>query len=223
MKAMWAKASAKLASMTARERALVFAAGALFTFAVVFFVAVDPAQRRLRALTAQMQSQKEEIAVLEKGGPVQSSDLDAGNRARIEALTEQIRAADAALAALQRDLVPADRVNGLLQDMLARDNRLTLVSLRTLPAEPLVPQEKAAADAKTADVPKNHTAHVYKHGVEITVQGAYSSLHDYLARLERLPSRMYWWRAHLEADSDARLSLIVTVYTLSLDRAWLQV
>jgi hypothetical protein len=34
---------------------------------------------------------------------------------------------------------------------------------------------------------------------------------------------MFWWRARLTADDDARLTMVLTIYTLSLDRAWLQV
>src|SRR5581483_278972 len=118
---------------------------------------------------------------------VQQSDPDAANRARMEALKAQIRSADEALQALQRDLVPADRMNALLQEMLARDTRLTLLSLRTLAAEPLVQAEQPRKDGKAPDAPAAApaNAHVYKHGVEIVVQGTYTSLHDYLARLER--------------------------------------
>jgi MSHA biogenesis protein MshJ len=49
------------------------------------------------------------------------------------------------------------------------------------------------------------------------------SLHNYLQRLEQSPWRMFWWRGRLAADDDARLVMTVTIYTLSLDRAWLQV
>jgi MSHA biogenesis protein MshJ len=219
----WGKLAAKVDAMTLRERVLVGVAATAATFVIVFFLTVDPAQRRMRSLTTQMQSQKEELAQIEKAGPVTGADPDAANRARVETLRSQIRAADAALQELQRELVPAGNVNALLQEMLARDSDLALVSLKTLAVEPLV-QSAKPRDGKAAEPPRaGENAPVYKHGVEITVQGTYSGLHDYLARLERLPSRMYWWRARLNADDDAKLTLSVTVYTLSLDRAWLQV
>jgi MSHA biogenesis protein MshJ len=224
MKALWAKYVARIERFSTRERLLVMAAAVLAAIAIVYVAAVDPAQRRQRALIAQITSQKEEIAALDKGAPAPTVDPDAANRARMDALKQQLRTADEALATMQRELVPADRMNAVLQEMLARDSQLTLVSLRTLPAEPLVPTPPDAA--KGGDPPKaaaQEKAHVYKHGVEITIQGNYTSLHDYLARLERAPWRMYWWRARLNADDDARLTLGVTVYTLSLDRAWLKV
>jgi MSHA biogenesis protein MshJ len=126
--------------------------------------------------------------------------------------------------------VPAQRVPALLREMLARDKALQLQSLRTLPAEALLADPQADAAAKPATEPatpgvRRDTADrgVYKHGVEITVRGSYSALHAYLARLERSPLAMYWWRAQLAADERAALTLTITIYTLSLDKGWLEV
>lgn len=227
MKGLWAKYAARIEALSTRERVIVFAAGLLIAVAIVYFAAIDPAQRRSRALLAQMERERTEIATLEsqlRSGP-KHADPDADSRGRAEALRREVGALDSTLQALQRELVPAERVNTLLQEMLASDTRLTLVSLRTLPAAPL-----AGGDAKSPAGPNAAAAAaepgpslVYKHGVEITVQGSYVNLHDYLMRLERSPWRMYWWRAHLTADEQAQLTLKVTVYTLSLDKAWLQV
>lgn len=223
MKALWERLAAKVDALSLRERALVFAAATALAFAIVFFIAIDPAQRRQNTLLAQMKGQNEEIATLAKAGAARPSDPDVANRARIEGLRKEIRATEEALRDMQRDLVPAERMNAVLQDMVARDNQLALVSLRTLPTEPLVQADMPPRETKAGDPQKTEPPHVFKHGVEITVQGSYTGLHDYLARLERSPARMYWWRARLSTDEDARLTLTVIVFTLSLDRAWLQV
>lgn len=230
MKALWAQYAAKIQALSARERAIVFAAGLLIAVAIVYFAAIDPAQRRQKVLLAQMERERSEIATLEsqlRGRP-KAADPDAESRARAEALRREVGMLDETLKALQRELVPAERVNTLLQEMVARDTRLTLVSLRTLPAEPLAggggkSPASTAAPAAAPSKAEPGPGLVYKHGVEITLQGSYANLHDYLMRLERSPWRMYWWRANLTADGEARLTLKVTVYTLSLDKAWLQV
>ena len=64
---------------------------------------------------------------------------------------------------------------------------------------------------------------VFKHGVEVKLSGSYADLYDYLVRLEGLPSRMFWSRVSLNAEDYPRLTLTVTIYTLSLDKAWLEV
>jgi hypothetical protein len=34
---------------------------------------------------------------------------------------------------------------------------------------------------------------------------------------------MFWWRAKLTTNEDGPLTMVVTIYTLSLEKAWLQV
>jgi MSHA biogenesis protein MshJ len=62
---------------------------------------------------------------------------------------------------------------------------------------------------------------MYQHSVEITLQGSYADLHDYLAQLERSPLQMFWGRLSLDAARYPRLQLMLTVHTLSLSKAWL--
>ena len=175
-------------------------------------------QTELQALQIKLQT-------LEK----QRADPDAAQTARRDDSKRQIAEIDATLKNLQSGLVPAQRMNALLQDMLARNPRLQLVGLSTLPATPLVEKRAPAEKPNIASAPKSPdklvaaTSNVFKHGVQITLQGSYADLHDYLAALEKLPWRMFWSRASLSADDYPRLTLTVTIYTLSLDKAWLVV
>jgi MSHA biogenesis protein MshJ len=164
----------------------------------------------------------------------QRAGADANDRVRRDELKNQIGAIDETLIDLQHKLVPAQNMKALLRDVLARDARVQLISMRTLPLTPLIEKKSEKQDmpgtaAKPREVPdkrdKNTVSEgvVFKHGVQITVQGSYADLYDYLARLEKLPSRMFWSRASLSAEGYPRLTLTVTVYTLSLDKAWLEV
>jgi MSHA biogenesis protein MshJ len=62
---------------------------------------------------------------------------------------------------------------------------------------------------------------VYTHGVEIVVDGSYLDMMHYMAALEAMPWQLFWGRAKLDVTvyPDSRLAL--TVYTLSLDKKWL--
>jgi MSHA biogenesis protein MshJ len=64
---------------------------------------------------------------------------------------------------------------------------------------------------------------IYKHGVEITLRGGYLDMLDYLTQLERFPLRMYWGQMQLDASNPAYATMVLTVYTLSLDKAWLRI
>jgi MSHA biogenesis protein MshJ len=64
---------------------------------------------------------------------------------------------------------------------------------------------------------------IFKHGIEITLRGPYLETLDYLAQLEALPLRMYWGVLKLDAtDPAGSPTVVLTVYTLSLDKAWLK-
>ena len=94
---------------------------------------------------------------------------------------------------------------------------LSLIGLDvSLPVAPVL--EKKEGAAKDA---AGMTGGLYKHGVELRLEGGYAELADYLARLEKLPQKLLWSNASLSADKHPKLVLTLTVFTLSLDRAWL--
>jgi MSHA biogenesis protein MshJ len=57
--------------------------------------------------------------------------------------------------------------------------------------------------------------------VELTVRGSYADLVRYLDAVERLPVRVHFGRAVLDASQYPNVDLRLTVYTLGMDRAWL--
>ena len=228
MKQLVLKYLERFESLSERERVSLFIAGLLVCVYLIFAIAIEPAQRRARALRSQIAEQQADIASMQARArlPQSKLDPDATNRARGDDLRRQIESLDQTLKAMQRELVTADRMTSLLREMLASDTGLRLVGLRTLPAAPLISRGEQNPNAPApAEAPKSGliTSNVYKHGLEITVRGGYSNLHAYLQRLERSPWRMYWWRARLVAHDDGRPTLVITIYTLSLERAWLQV
>ena len=227
MNKRWREYADKFDRLSLRERAMVFAAAALVVVFVIYAAAIEPPQQRRQQLASQMQSQREETAALQgQRGKLGATVPDAA-AARRDAVVKRIAESDEALRALHKSLVPAQRMNLLLQDMLRADPGLQLVSLRTLAAEPLLPDgAKSTPAAAPAGAPLKGAfteANVYKHGVEITLRGGYEQLYNYLARLERTQWRMFWSRARLTTEDHPRLTMTLTIYTLSLDKAWLEV
>jgi MSHA biogenesis protein MshJ len=62
---------------------------------------------------------------------------------------------------------------------------------------------------------------IYRHGVEITLAGNYLDLLAYLRDLEKQQSQMYWGKLDLSVASYPTATLKLSVYTVSLDLAWL--
>ena len=118
------------------------------------------------------------------------------------------------IQAAQRNLVMAKDMPAFLQNLLAGNKGLQLLSLETLAPEPLVnPVDKA----KIAEGGVN----LYKHGVKLRLSGNYRELMTYLADIEQSPQRVLWGDLKLSVSNHPQVVLTLTVYTLSLDKAWM--
>jgi MSHA biogenesis protein MshJ len=225
----------KLDARTRRERVLVFAAGAALVLFIVYGIGIGPALERAKELAARVADQKNQIAA----ATAQKAELerllkqspDVAIRERIAAKRKQIAEIDTKLSTLQRTLVPPESMGAVLEQLVGKEGRVRIVRLHNLPVAPLVERDggpgapgsgagPAAAGASAAAQDGNR--HVYKHGVQVVVEGPYLDLLAYVARLEKQPWQVYWGRAVMNADYP-KAQVELTLYTLSLDKAWLVV
>jgi MSHA biogenesis protein MshJ len=223
MKRFWQQYLAKMEAASLRERVMIFAGVAVLLIALLNAALIEPElvkQRRLSKEVAdrqgdikKMQEQLQTMALARQANP------DQGNRRQLELLRGRIAVAEAKLTEEQRKFAPPERIGALLEEMLSRNRRLQLVDMRTLPAAALstggAAQKPAASAAPAAGAP------IYRHGVEITVSGSYLDLLAYLRDLEKLPNQMYWGKLDLSVTAHPKVTLKLSVYTLSLDLAWL--
>ena len=122
-----------------------------------------------------------------------------------------------------------ERIAPLLESILRANGRLKLVSVRTLPVDPLsalVDKGKgAAAGAAAASAAPSAVKSpelLFRHGVELTARGSYLDMVDYMAALEALPTQLFWGRAQLDVEEYPTVRLTLTLYTLSLDEKWMK-
>lgn len=215
----WAE---RIDARTLRERLLIFGMAALVLVTLVTTLALDPAQAKRKLLQQQLTEQQARIAAsqaqIQALVVARSTDPDAANRARLEELKNKIAASNVRLASFQQGLVSSDRMAAVLQDLLSRNRALKLVSLRTLPVSTLL-DEAVKGDVKLADA----QGAIYKHGVEVTVEGSYADLLTYATELEALPWQVFWGGANLSVQAYPVSRLTLTLYTMSLEKTWLRV
>ena len=84
-----------------------------------------------------------------------------------------------------------------------------------LPSPVLAPPVAAAAAVKPRE-------QLYRHGVEIELQGSYLDMVNYMTALEALPEQLFWGRAKLDAEQYPQVKLTLTLYTMSLDDQWMK-
>ena len=234
MKSWWLKTAARYDALQRRERWLVAVAllGGIVLLGHLLFI--EPALQRGQAAERGAAGARVQLADMQ----AQVAALDAPNRhpdvaarAELDALRAQLDALGGRLQALEGALVPPDRMAALLEEMIGTRSGLRLLSLKTLPATPFPGKdaeagegEKAGAQADkaaAASAPGGKAGGLYRHGVEIRLEGGYQELAAYLARLEKSPMKLLWGGVALSAERHPRLVLTLTVYSLSMDRAWL--
>lgn len=177
------------------------------------------------------------------------TDPDRDAKARLAQLTQENQRMRDALRTAQKGLVAPERMGALLQQLLG-NSRLKLVSLKTLPVRGMSdgkfsePESAAAAPAPTpalapvaglsltppgapaagapppAPVVKREEL-LYRHGVQIVVEGSYLDMVAYMQALEAMPEQLFWGRATLNAKQYPKATLSLTLYTLSLDQKWI--
>ncbi len=239
MKALFGRLAARFDALQVRERWLVAAAilGGIVLVGHSLFVA--PAQTRASMADRSLSEQQAQLSalnaqILAMQSPNQDPNVAA--RAELDGLKKQLADQAARLALMESSLVPPHQMSGLLEDMIGRRTGLHLISLKTLPVAAALDKKAVAGGVESgnpvnASVPTPAPASaassvkasdgLFKHGVEITLEGSYQELSAYLERLEQATPKLLWSSVSLSAEKHPRLVLTLTVYSLSLERAWL--
>lgn len=235
MKQYWQKAALKIDALTLRERVIVFALAAVVIVVAVNLLFLDRQFARQKQLSSQIQSDQLKIDQMRAEMQLTVSnrqDPDAASRERLKVVRQEAGRMQQALLNMQKGLVSPDKMTSLLEDILKRDGKLRLISLKTLPVTSLTepsankapgaaagPASNPPAKSQNPDVSASGT--VYTHGVEIVVQGSYAQMLEYMKALESLPWQLFWGRAKLEVNDYPTATMSLTLYSLSLDRKWL--
>jgi MSHA biogenesis protein MshJ len=218
----WLSISSKFEALNQRERWMVACALFVVVYAVINMLLLSPVLARQKILTdelatdqAQIQTLNQQINVLAQSPVI---DPDAQNKQRIAELQSRLALLETKLTGLQTTLINPDKMPDLLHSLLKKNGKLKLIELQTLPVKGLLEiDSEDKSQTSKQDLP------VFKHGVEITIEGRYLDLLEYVAELEKMPWHVLWSKAALNAEHYPDSQLKLTVYTLSLDKAWLSI
>jgi len=245
MKALWLKWAARIDALSLRERAFACLAAVAAVLFIAYMGFIEPAGARERTLRSTILQQRAQIAGIDveiaQKQALALADPDADVRKRLAAVRVENGRLRASLRTTQSALVQPERMTVLLQQMVQQNGKLRLLSLRTLapagttdghfadgeqqlagpvpPAGGLSTVPPGAAAGPGVAAPSEPL--LYRHGVRIVLQGAYPDMVAYMAALERLPARLYWGQAALDANEHDKATLTLTLYTLSLDNEWI--
>lgn len=210
-------------ALSLRERSLVIAA-LLGAIALLWdFQLMGPLEQQRKRYHEQMTAVRSDITRLETAVEeiAKTSEARPGIALREQAdrLRADIQALDERLRGLTAGLIEPRQMTRVLEQVLARKSGLRLASLRTLAPEAVMPESDsdpgAAGDAARA--------RIFKHGVELVLEGGYLDTLRFLEALEGLEWRFYWDRIELAVVKHPHATVKLTLYTLSLQEGWIGV
>lgn len=226
MKEQWRKIVEKIDALALRERALIFVMMSVVLITPINMLLLDPLRTKQKNLSQQLKEKQTQIDDLQTQlqGLAASSqvDPDVENRQRLKELRRKLEELEAPMETVQKSLVSPDKKVTLLEDLLVQNPRLRLVSLKTLPVASVL-ESKAIEPGKKGGAAVPSTSLVYRHGVQLTIEGGYHDLLQYLVAMEKLPWRVVWGEADLRVDEYPKIVLTLTLYTLSLEKVWMNV
>jgi MSHA biogenesis protein MshJ len=221
MKAQWLKLSSRIDGMTLRERIAIFVASVAVLLFLINSIVLEPMFARNRQLADQIRQQNMRLETANNGIALQmiafTANPDAAAEVELARLKREAAEMASSLRAMQHGLVAPEKMGQLLQQLLRSNGKLKLISLRTLPVTGMG-GSPAAPDAKAAPAQREL---LYRHGVEVVLQGGYLDMLDYMEALEGAPQQVFWGRAHLDARNYPASTLTLTLYTLGLDEKWM--
>jgi MSHA biogenesis protein MshJ len=232
MKQLWEKINLKVGAMSRRERLLVFVTLAVVVVALLNALLLEPLFARQKMLNSQLLEQQgrlesfqSQISLMKQAS---SANANSPQRIQLNRIRQELDANNAFLQSSREKLVEPEKMAEYLRQLLNRNSRLQMVGMQTLPVTPLIepPADKVVETVKTAlsaVVPGNEDKQVFKHGVKLTVRGNYLDLLQYVKALESLPQQMFWAKAEMTVVQYPTAELSLILYTLSLDKIWLQI
>lgn len=230
LKTSWQQKVEKFNALNQRERWMIFAA-ILCVFYGVFDFLVSPVLIKQKMLASEIANHQTKLQTLnlEMVGLTQKNPQQkTPEQQKIAALEEELQGMENAVSNLQSTLVSQEKMPDLLRDLLKQNSALKLISLKTLPADNVLENKNAPKNENMLANAPATTLPVFKHGVEMTIEGRYLDLLDYVASIEKMPWHVLWESANLVVDNQNMTEtpmsqLTLTVYTLSLDKTWLSI
>ncbi|MCB1844602.1 MAG: hypothetical protein KDI09_16695 [Halioglobus sp.] len=206
------KLLARLDSLSVRERVLLLVTVLALTGTAWHLALMQPLLQQADKARQEIADTRSRIELANNSlqdQVLQLAEIDSANQTRFALIKQRIDRLDKELAEYSGKLIDPGEMAFVLESVLKDQAGLRLKRIRNLGAEPL-----------TAD-DQNNAVVLYRHGLEIEVEGSYLDCLAYLEQIEALPWRFYWQFLELDVVEYPRNRIRIEVSTLSLDEEWI--
>ena len=217
--------------LSTRERVMVM----LGVLAVIFMIwdtfMIVPLQSSNKTLLNQRITIQGQVADLQSRLVIANGLLKNTTRKKlisdISLLEKKIIGFDEKILERLQGRVAPEYMIAMLSDVLNKNQRLKLLSISNLPAEPLTSKEQQETDSRGKKISSKPVdpdlAGVFMHSLELELEGRYLNILEYLQALEVLPWKIFWDHVKLQVLEYPKVRVQIKVHTFSLKDGWLSV
>lgn len=212
--------SERIDRLSLRERAFVFVAILAVLYLFTVSLLWQPLDEKAKRLKTAVNAKQQQVKMLHTELQAMGIDTRGNQKKRLVILEEQLKQIDKALAGKTSGLVSPKEMAKLVEDLLRKNRKLQLLSIKSLPPEPMI--GNVTGDKSNQPV-VNVTADslIYRHGLQVTLKGRYLDIVDYLKQLEAAKWKVFWGRIQLSTEKHPISELTLVIHTLSFDKGWI--
>ncbi len=211
----------KLKELNKREQYVVFALVLVIIFFLwdqLLYAPLERDSKRIKQQIGALESNRSRVAadtatLLQEANTSPNAVL----RRDKERLEKALRAIDTRVAGLTAELIPPREMAAVLEKVLRQDTRLRLIKVTNLPAVELT------AAALAGEASSDPGGVLYRHGVELQLEGDFFATLGYLQALEALPWQILWGSLTYEVGTFPGAAITLRLNTLSTNAGWIGV
>ena len=232
----WDKFSLFVNGKTLRERVIILLVVVVLIYGIadlLFFGAIlEKRERQINQLNGLVENnqiaQQEVQALLD-----QMSESRLAMQRQQELLNEKLIRVDQQLASAATGFIPATLMPKVLEQLLDSSTGLVLIKLKNKPVEKITGLDEIAdsnsesasksSRENTTNISLDDKTDLYRHGVELHLQGSYLATLAYLKQVESLEWRFEWDALSFDIQDYPMGVVTIEVYTYSTERDWIGV
>ncbi len=202
---LWTQLNDKFSALSAREKWLISLGVMAALIFLGFSLLIQPTYQAISTQNRLAEKSADKIRQLKTTSQALSQvlkkDPDTEVDAQLAQLHLELDNIKDQLAGFVDNLVSPTEMAQLLDLVLQKSARLKLVSLQSLPIEPIMTEQ-------------GNNIGYFLHPVEIELEGQYFDIQNYLIQLEQMEKQYYWRSFSYEVQEYPISKLTLTVYTI---------
>lgn len=197
--------------MTLRERVIMFGALLLCTGVISYYWVIEPLMLQQQKVEKTLQKSYQQEKTLKK------EIVNVNKRLQedpLEEINNKIAFTASSLEKLNQELdkklvkfIDAQKMPFALTKVLSKTPGLKITGIKSLPVKVFNMQQKTAEHMPQPLF--------YQHSLEITLQGSYNAIYQYLLNVETLQDKFYWYSLDYQVSEYPLAEVTLQIYTLS--------